>query len=98
MPKGGNMELANRGGMAGGLCPDCNVDQYDMMNEEGRFFAICPTCGKRGPQAGSLYEATAGWKQMFGVPAKTMSRMVWMIAGGLCLLGVVIAVVGLMMD
>ena len=93
-----NIELVDRDGAAAGLCPDCAVDHYEILSENGRFFATCPACGKRGPEAASLYEATTAWKQMFGVPAKSMSRMVWMIAGGLCLLGVVIALVGLVAD
>jgi len=32
---------------------------------------------------------------MFGVPARSMSHMVWIVAAGLCLLGGVIAVIGM---
>ena len=87
--------MADRNGKAAGLCPDCAVGHFEMLSEDGLFFATCPACGKRGPEAGSLYEATEGWKQMFGVPARSMSRMVWMVAGGFCLLAVVIAVIGI---
>ena len=97
-PVGGKLELANRAESEARLCPDCAVDHFEMLSEDGRFHATCPACGKRGPEAGSLYEATEGWKQMFGVPARSMSRMVWIVAGGFCLLGVVIALVGLMAD
>ena len=92
----GKIELADRDEQAAGLCPDCTVDHFEMLSDEGRFFATCPSCGKRGPEAGSLYEATEAWKQLFGVPMRSMSRMVWLVAGGLCLLGAVIALVGLM--
>ena len=92
---GGKLELADRAESEAGLCPDCTVDHFEMLSEDGRFYATCPACGKRGPEAGSLYEATEGWKQMFRVPARSMSQMVWMVAGGFCLLAVVIAVIGI---
>ncbi len=94
----GGIELIARDDVAAGLCPNCAVDKYEVVSEDGRFIAACPVCGKRGPEAGSLYEATESWKQMFGVPARSMSRMVWMIAGGLCLLGAVVAVAGLLLN
>lgn len=87
--------MVDRDATAAVLCPDCAADHYEVLSQNGRFTATCSTCGKQGPEAGSLYEATQGWKQLFGMPAKSMSLMVWMIAGGLCLLGLAVAVIGL---
>jgi hypothetical protein len=75
-------------------CPDCDAGQFKLRQDSHLFFAVCSGCGKRGPEAASVYEAVMAWRSVEGEPSPTMERQVLRIGTVLVLLAVSLAIIG----
>jgi hypothetical protein len=70
---------------SGRSCPCYDVD-FQLRHEDGRFFAVCPRCGRQGPVASSAYEAMMAWRRQIGLSAPSARRQLMTIVSILVLL------------
>jgi|GEM_PF-5570746 len=78
-------------------CVECASDHYEILYDSGCFFAVCPSCGRRGPDAASLYEALMGWRQMNDRRAQSIWGMLLAITTVLCVIVASLALGSLML-
>ena len=69
-------------------CASCASNQFEAKQREDKFFMECPSCGKRGPEAASVYEAQVGWQRMLGRSPLGMTDMTRVVVISLLLVGV----------
>jgi hypothetical protein len=79
--------VANRSNPTRAYC-SCTSRHLETFQDGDSFFMQCSSCGKRGQEASSLYEAQVAWDRSNGRGALGMWDMMLVIALGLCLVGV----------
>lgn len=78
-------------------CAACAAGRFEARQREDAFFMECPSCGRRGPEGASLYEAQAGWLRMMGRPSLGAPEMTRVIAITLLLVGVGLMILNLLL-